>query len=79
MTIELSITLLHILHERQPRSAALALIMQFAYALKHCSVRFIICGTALKFSASIYYVETSLFFFFKKKIKIFYICYLNDL
>ena len=43
----------------------------------HCSVRFIICGMALYFSAIIYYGQASLI---KKKLKkIFYICHLNHL
>ena len=41
----------------------------------HCSVRFFICGMALKFSANIYYEEASLF----KKSKYLWHCHLNDL
>ena len=76
MTIELSVSLLHLdegSHYQQLNRTVLALTMQFA-----CSVRFIICGTALKFSAIIHYEWASLFYL-KKNQNIFGICHLNDL
>ena len=58
VTIELSVSLLRLYedtHYQQPLSKSFSFNHAISTSILHCSVHYIICGIALKFSVIVYY------------------------